>query len=189
MNLDELVRSLRKWRDESPETRYGSLHAEPFEAGYKAAIADVKAGGPGVYSDVVSDGKTDPRDKLPEAPVNLNELALKVMESCGKHEKLQDAYLRFAHRLVAELAKQEPVGHVVEWVDGSLIHAWLGEPPPNGTPLYAAPVIPAGWVMVPDDLLRQLKHYTICHLMNFPSCGAPTEAEIDSMLAAAPKGE
>jgi hypothetical protein len=52
----------------------------------------------------------------------------------------------------------------------------------------AAPIIPAGMVMVPEDILRQLKHYTICHLMNFPSCGAPTEAEIDSMLAAAPKG-
>ena len=38
----------------------------------------------------------------------------------------------------------------------------------------AAPIIPAGMVMVPEDILRQLKHYTICHLMNFPSCGAPT---------------
>lgn len=60
MNLDELVRSLRKWRDESPETRYGSLHAETFEAGYKAAIADAaktvdhiyKEGG-GTYGDVI----------------------------------------------------------------------------------------------------------------------------------------
>lgn len=40
--------------------------------------------------------------------MNLDELALKVMESCGKHEKLQDAYLRFAHHLVAELV--EPQG-------------------------------------------------------------------------------
>lgn len=33
----------------------------------------------------------------------------------------------------------EPVGHVVQWVDGSLIHAWCTEAPPVGTPLYTHP--------------------------------------------------
>lgn len=88
--MSKMREALNKWRDKSPETRYGSLHADTFEAGYKAALA--------------------------------------------------------------ELAKQEPVGHVVEWVDGSLIHAWLGEPPPKGTPLYAAPVIPADVLKVVDGV-------------------------------------
>ena len=35
----------------------------------------------------------------------------------------------------------EPVGHVVQWIDGSLIHAWCKEAPPVGTPLYIHPVI------------------------------------------------
>lgn len=39
-------------------------------------------------------------------------------------------------------------------------------------------------VLVPTELLRQLKHYTICHLLSFPSCGAPTESEIETELAA-----
>jgi len=33
----------------------------------------------------------------------------------------------------------EPVGHVVQWVDGSLTHAWCTEAPPVGTPLYTQP--------------------------------------------------
>ena len=35
--------------------------------------------------------------------------------------------------------EQEPVGSVVRWVDGSLIHGWFGEPPPEGTLLYTPP--------------------------------------------------
>jgi len=35
--------------------------------------------------------------------------------------------------------EQGPVGSVVRWVDGSLIHGWFGEPPPEGTLLYAHP--------------------------------------------------
>jgi hypothetical protein len=60
------------------------------------------------------------------------------MESCGKHEKLQDAYLRFAHRLVAELAKQEPVKRE-EHVCGLQGFGALGDV----CPACAAPVIPA----------------------------------------------
>lgn len=44
-----------------------------------------------------------------------------------------------------------------------------------------------GFVMVEKELLRQLRHYTICHLMCFPNCGAPTESEIDAWIAAAHK--
>ena len=33
----------------------------------------------------------------------------------------------------------EPVGYVVQWVDGSLTHAWCTEAPPVGTPLYIHP--------------------------------------------------
>lgn len=81
--------------------------------------------------------------------------------------------------------------------------------PPPGTKLYAAPPAApadsqpcmtkpvvsqkganltdnADMVMVPRELLRQLKHYTVCYLLHWPNCGAPTEAEIDAELAAAP---
>ena len=37
--------------------------------------------------------------------------------------------------------------------------------------------------VIPAELFRQLRHYTICHLLNFPGCGAPTEAEIDAAIA------
>ena len=43
--MSKMQEALNKWRDKSPETRYGSLHAETFKAGYQAAIADAKAGG------------------------------------------------------------------------------------------------------------------------------------------------
>ena len=45
---------------------------------------------------------------------------------------------------------------------------------------------PEGWKLVPPDLLRQLRHYTECHLMLYKDCGAPTVEEVDAMLAAAP---
>jgi hypothetical protein len=35
--------------------------------------------------------------------------------------------------------KLEPVGSVVTWLDGSLVHGWFGDPPPVGTLLYTAP--------------------------------------------------
>jgi len=34
---------------------------------------------------------------------------------------------------------QEPVGSVVRWLDGSLVHGWFGDPPPEGTLLYITP--------------------------------------------------
>ena len=34
---------------------------------------------------------------------------------------------------------QEPVGSVVRWLDGSLVHGWFSDPPPEGTLLYITP--------------------------------------------------
>jgi len=44
-------------------------------------------------------------------------------------------------RAIAEAvaAQQEPVGSVVRWLDGSLVHGWFGDPPPEGTLLYIHP--------------------------------------------------
>jgi hypothetical protein len=38
------------------------------------------------------------------------------------------------------LPVQEPVGSVVRWLDGSLVHGWFSDPPPEGTLLYIAPL-------------------------------------------------
>ena len=45
---------------------------------------------------------------------------------------------------------QEPVGSVVRWVDGSLIHGWFGDPPPEGTLLYITPP-QRPWVGLTDE--------------------------------------
>jgi hypothetical protein len=37
------------------------------------------------------------------------------------------------------LPVQEPVGSVVRWLDGSLVHGWFSNPPPEGTLLYITP--------------------------------------------------
>ena len=37
---------------------------------------------------------------------------------------------------------QEPVGSVVRWLDGSLVHGWFSDPPPEGTLLYITPPAP-----------------------------------------------
>lgn len=44
-------------------------------------------------------------------------------------------------------------------------------------------------VVVPMELLRQLRHYTECHRMVFKDCGAPTQSEVDAMLRAAQEGK
>lgn len=48
---------------------------------------------------------------------------------------------------------------------------------------------PADAVVVPMELLRQLRHYTECHRMVFKDCGAPTQSEVDAMLRAAQEGK
>ena len=52
-------------------------------------------------------------------------------------EKMHHAIAALKERLTQP--EQEPVGSVVRWVDGSLIHGWFGEPPPEGTLLYTHP--------------------------------------------------
>jgi hypothetical protein len=92
--------------------------------------------------------------------MNLDEIALKVADETRNlkimlnPEVIQD----FAHRIVAELAKQEPVFEVgFGWLDTVNIY-------PNGTKFYAAPVIPAGWVMVKADILFLLGVAGIDHI-------------------------
>lgn len=77
--------------------------------------------------------------------MSLDELALKVAkeldpgyaeESFGMFDPKE-----FAHRLVAELAKQEPVANVVLY-QGNMVGA-LEHHLDEGTKLYAGPVIPA----------------------------------------------
>ena len=46
--------------------------------------------------------------------------------------------------------EQELVGSVVRWVDGSLVHGWFGEPPPEGTLLYAHPP-QRTWIGLTDE--------------------------------------
>jgi hypothetical protein len=40
------------------------------------------------------------------------------------------------------LTVQEPVGSVVRWLDGSLVHGWFSNAPPEGTLLYITPPAP-----------------------------------------------
>ena len=58
----------------------------------------------------------------------------------------------------AEKQEPEPVGSVVKWIDGSLIHGWFGEPPPEGTLLYTQPQLetknePVAWGMEKDGVI------------------------------------
>ena len=75
-------------------------------------------------------------------------------------------------RLAASQAREQQLRELVK---ANLNGEWSSIQYEEATNLLA---LPADMVMVPRDMYRQLKHYTICHLMNFPDCGAPTEAEI-----------
>jgi hypothetical protein len=44
-----------------------------------------------------------------------------------------------ADAIDSHLPVQEPVGSVVRWLDGSLVHGWFSDPPPEGTLLYITP--------------------------------------------------
>ncbi len=89
----------------------------------------------------------------------LDELALKVAkempegflwyEGCGwEAGVLNQEVLEFTHRLVAELAKQEPVAwrYIDSSAEGTCCYVY--NEMKQGEPLYAAPVIPAGWGIV-----------------------------------------
>lgn len=82
----------------------------------------------------------------------LDELALKCVEDLLPRGRTYspEVWVDFAHRLVAELAKQEPVA----WLNKKLPHmAVLAKPDDGGGwfPVYAAPVSPAGEVAVTTD--------------------------------------
>ena len=72
---------------------------------------------------------------------------------------------RFALLVRADMVAQpvqEPVGSVVRWLDGSLIHGWFGDPPPEGTLLYTAPP-KRPWVDLGDSQIEQV-YYDVAKL-------------------------
>jgi len=69
-------------------------------------------------------------------------LALEALKRTGNiagfaHEREQAA-IAAIHKALAQPV-QEPVGSVVRWLDGSLVHGWFSDPPPEGTLLYITP--------------------------------------------------
>lgn len=50
---------------------------------------------------------------------------------------------------------QEPVGSVVRWLDGSLVHGWFGESPPEGTFLYTDPP-QRPWVSLTEEERQEI---------------------------------
>ena len=67
--------------------------------------------------------------------------ALKYLEpnACVPIDMATTSMLVNALKEALAQPEQEPVGSVVRWVDGSLIHGWFGDPPPEGTLLYTHP--------------------------------------------------
>ena len=130
----------------------------------------------------------------------LDELTLKVAKEqyCDDFHKWPEEYTKrvidFAHRLVAELAKQEPAGHYcVSYFRGSAGMANTEFQPSidfaEGThALYAAPVIPAGWVMVPEEPTAEMCEAAEGQWMVGSNVDM-AKREYKAMLAAAPKGE
>lgn len=128
----------------------------------------------------------------------LNELALKVAKEVGWPEfeamyvvTARSEILEFAHRLVAELAKQEPVAtvgsHFVEYNGDYTYAIWADEinPPEKGTKLYAAPVIPAGWVIVPEEPTEEMLNVGADAM--YDAVGHRGAACYKAMIAARPK--
>jgi len=64
-----------------------------------------------------------------------------VNESEAAAEKMHEAIAAIKEALAqpAPLPVQKPVGSVVRWLDGSLVHGWFSDPPPEGTLLYITP--------------------------------------------------
>lgn len=133
--------------------------------------------------------------------MNIDEIALKVAlntigeDGFDRENKTVGPFLEceiiaFAHALLAELAKQEPVA-IVEagkhpW-DYCLSVVYLDNPLPVGTKLYAAPIppaVPEGWKLVPIEPTQEMikaamEEYTKDEWRRCESCYA-------DMLAAAP---
>ena len=67
-----------------------------------------------------------------------------ALDECDEDEliiRYHEMTIKRLEKLLAQ-PEQEPVGSVVRWVDGSLIHGWFGDPPPEGTLLYITPPVP-----------------------------------------------
>jgi len=94
-------------------------------------------------------------------------------------EKMHEAIAALNARLT-QRTEQEPVGSVVRWVDGSLIHGWFGDPPPEGTLLYTHPPqrtwvglegAEAGWFCYTDFLnarkyTKKQRQHICCQLLS-----------------------
>lgn len=126
--------------------------------------------------------------------MNLDEIALKVakekLETTENWEDVpkvfKDYICQVVQQVVAELAKQEPVA---EYDDLDVELYWRTDfiVPKGKTKLYAAPGIPAGWVMVPEEPTEEMKDACYKALLNDP--GPSHKVIYKAMLAAAPKGE
>jgi hypothetical protein len=66
--------------------------------------------------------------------------ALENLEHSNFKRRRLDALIAI-HNALAQ-PEQEPVGSVVRWLDGSLVHGWFSDPPPEGTLLYITPPAP-----------------------------------------------
>jgi hypothetical protein len=79
--------------------------------------------------------------------------AMKYAASMGyPSSMLKDMFAPFTIKRDVAMAQpvHEPVGSVVRWLDGSLIHGWFGDPPTEGTLLYTAPP-KREWVGLTDE--------------------------------------
>jgi len=65
-------------------------------------------------------------------------LALEYIET-NAHERRHVRWAIKEALAQPPLPVQEPVGSVVRWLDGSLVHGWFSDPPPEGTLLYITP--------------------------------------------------
>ena len=94
-------------------------------------------------------------------------LALEALKRTGNiagfaHEREQ-AVITAIDEVLAQPV-QEPVGSVVRWLDGSLVHGWFSDPPPEGTLLYITPpaVQPQRpWVGLTDEEIDYAAHYCV----------------------------
>lgn len=149
--------------------------------------------------------------------MNLDELALKVAEEvygAPIAPMAQEQFIEFAHRLVAELVKQEPdwvtlqkeAEHIIKdkptykrFIDGTPlsndISCWMADfAMEHG--IYqpvepAAPIIPAGWVMVPKEPTERQWEEGKIMLSAMLECKTSIDLGLiyKAMLAAVPKGE
>ena len=129
--------------------------------------------------------------------MNLDELALKIAEEvygAPVAPMAQESFIAYTHALVAELAKQEPVAWHIEGCEGQClacliereVQALFGN---QGLAFLrrkvqgAAPVIPAGWVMVPEHPEGQWSNPDLINIM-VDAFNESEGGKYDGMLAA-----